>query len=194
MGATVPGGGLLDSAAMQLRDATPGDLTSITSIYAHHVLHGTGTFEEVPPSRDEMSIRLAKGLANRYVWLVAVEPDAATGRETVIGYGYTSAFRERSAYRFSVEDSLYVHHEHVGRGVGRVLLTELIRRSEQAGARRMFAVIGDSENTGSIGVHTAAGFRHCGTMPAIGWKFDRWLDVVLMERDLGAGSATAPTA
>jgi phosphinothricin acetyltransferase len=179
---------------MQLRDATPGDLTAITAIYAHHVLHGTGTFEEVPPSRDDMSIRLAKGLANRFDWLVAVEPDPATGRETILGYGYTGAFRERSAYRFTVEDSLYVHHEHVGRGVGRLLLAELVRRSEQAGARRMLAVIGDSANAGSIGVHAGAGFRHCGTMPAVGWKFDRWLDVVLMERDLGAGSSIPPTA
>jgi L-amino acid N-acyltransferase YncA len=185
---------VLTLGRMELRDATPGDLTAITAIYAHHVLNGTGTFEEVPPSKDEMSIRLAKILANRHCWLVAIDPTsepAALGG--IVGYGYFGPFRERSAYRFTVEDSIYVHPSHQGRGIGSSLLAALIGRAEQAGMRRMVAIIGDSANAGSLAVHASAGFRHQGTVPAMGWKFDRWLDLVVMDREIGDGSATAPT-
>jgi L-amino acid N-acyltransferase YncA len=179
---------------MELRDATPGDLTAITAIYAHHVLNGTGTFEEVPPSKDEMSIRLARILANRHCWLVAIDqeidPSVPGG---IVGYGYYGPFRDRSAYRFTVEDSIYIHPACQGRGIGAALLSALIGRAEQEGMRRMVAVIGDAENVGSVALHASAGFRHQGSVPAMGWKFDRWLGLVFMDRDLGDGSTSAPT-
>jgi phosphinothricin acetyltransferase len=123
---------------------------------------------------------LAKGLP----WLVA-EQDTR-----VLGYAYANHFRPRPAYRFSVEDSLYLHPDAQGRGVGRVLLAELLGRCQAAGARQMLAVIGDSANAASVGVHQALGFERCGLLQSVGWKFGRWLDVVLMQRPLGAGSAT----
>jgi L-amino acid N-acyltransferase YncA len=178
-----------------MRDAAPGDLKAISAIYAHHVLNGTGTFEEEPPNADEMSIRLARVRANHHDWIVATDDELADARgpaESIVGYGYVSAFRDRSAYRFTVEDSLYVHPNATGRGIGTLMLDELIRRSTAAGMRRMVAVIGDSANEASIRVHRSAGFRDCGLVPAMGWKFDRWLDVVFMDIDLGDGAASPP--
>ena len=169
-----------------IRPSTPGDLGAIAAIYGWHVRHGTGTFELEPPDEAEIARRRDDILAHGLPHLV-VEDE---GR--VKGYAYASRFRPRPAYRYCVEDSLYVAADAAGRGFGALLLCELIARCEAAGARQMLAVIGDSANAASIGVHRALGFTPAGTLRAAGWKFDRWLDVVLMQRSLGAGSTTAP--
>jgi phosphinothricin acetyltransferase len=167
-----------------LRPSTDADVPAIAAIYAHHALHGTGTFELDPPDAGEMARRRADVLAKGLPWLVA-EVD---GR--LAGYAYANHFRPRLAYRFCLEDSIYLDPAHTGRGLGRALLAELVARCQAAGARQMLAVIGDSANAGSVGVHTACGFRHCGRFDAAGWKFGRWLDVVLMQRALGPGAGT----
>jgi phosphinothricin acetyltransferase len=171
---------------MDIRDATEADVADIQAIYAHHVLHGTGTFEEQPPSVEEMLARFRKVVNGGFVWLVATD---ATG---VLGYGYYTPFRERSAYRFTVEDSIYVREDVRGQGVGKALVTRLIELATAAGLRQMIAVIGDSENVGSIGVHASLGFHMVGTMKATGIKFGRWLDVVTMQRPLGRGDTNIP--
>jgi phosphinothricin acetyltransferase len=161
-------------------------LPEIQSIYAYHVLHGTGTFEEIPPSIEEMTSRYSTGLASGYTWLVASD---ATG---VLGYGYYGAFRHRSAYDYTVEDSVYVRDDVRGQGVGKALVADLLRRAQAAGFRQMLAVIGDSENTGSIGMHASLGFSRAGILRATGIKFGRWLDVVIMQKSLGAGDTDMP--
>jgi phosphinothricin acetyltransferase len=166
-----------------IETAGPADLPEIQAIYGHHVLHGTGTFEEVPPSIEEMTARHAAGIAAGYVWLVARD---ATG---VLGFAYYGAFRHRSAYRFIAEDSVYVRDDVRGQGVGKALVAALLERAEAAGLRQMLALIGDSANTGSIGMHVSLGFTRCGVMRAVGVKFGRWLDVVIMQRSLGEGDA-----
>ena len=171
---------------MDIRDATDADVPDIQAIYAHHVLHGTGTFEEEPPSVEEMAGRFHKVVDRGHVWLVAAD---ATG---VLGFGYYAPFRDRSAYRFTVEDSIYVREDVRGQGVGKALVTRLIELGTAAGLRQMIAVIGDSENVGSIGVHASLGFQMIGTMKAAGIKFGRWLDVVTMQRPLGKGDANIP--
>ncbi|HEY4253028.1 MAG TPA: GNAT family N-acetyltransferase [Roseomonas sp.] len=171
---------------MIIRDATAADLQAITAIYAHHVLHGTGSFEEEPPAEAEMAGRIAKVQDAGSAWLVA-ETD---GR--VAGYGYYSQFRDRSAYRFTAEDSIYVREDVRGQGVGKALVAALVERAEKQGFRQMIAVIGDSENTGSIGLHLSLGFRQVGVLRAAGLKFGRWLDVVQMQRALGAGEKAPP--
>jgi phosphinothricin acetyltransferase len=171
---------------MDIRDATRADVPDIQAIYAHHVLHGTGTFEEQPPSVEEMLARFNKVVDHGYVWLVAAD---ATG---VLGYGYYAPFRDRSAYRFTVEDSIYVREDVRGQGVGKALVSRLIELATAAGLRQMIAVIGDSENVGSIGVHASLGFHMVGTMKAAGIKFGRWLDVVTMQRPLGRGDTNIP--
>ncbi len=171
---------------MDIRDATEADVPEIQAIYAHHVLHGTGTFEEEPPSVEDMSARFREVVGNGYVWLVATD---ATG---VLGYGYYTPFRHRSAYRFTVEDSIYVREDVRGQGVGKALVLRLIEVATQAGLRQMIAVIGDSENVGSIGVHASLGFHMVGTMKAAGIKFGRWIDVVTMQRPLGKGDTNIP--
>ena len=170
-----------------LRNSLDADLPAITAIYRHAVLHGTGTFELDPPDEAEMGRRRAEVLGRGLPWLVA-ERDGA-----LLGYAYANYFRPRMAYRFCLEDSIYLAPEAQGAGVGSLLLGELIARCEAAGARQMVAVIGDSANLGSIGVHRRLGFRDMGVMQAAGWKFDRWLDVVFMQRELGLG-AGAPAA
>lgn len=169
-----------------IRPSTPNDIPQITAIYAHHVLHGTGTFEVEPPSDNDMMQRRADVVSKGLPYLVAAEG------ERVLGYAYCNWFKPRPAYRFSAEDSIYIAPEAAGSGLGRALLAELLRQAEQAGVRKMIAVIGDSANAGSIGVHRSAGFRHVGILEACGWKFERWLDVVLMDRALGLGNTTAP--
>ena len=171
---------------MQVRTATESDLPEIQSIYAHHVLHGTGTFEEVPPPVEEIAQRFLKVIGHGWSWLVATD---ATG---VLGYAYYTQFRDRSAYRFCVEDSVYVREDVRGQGVGKALVAQLIQDATVAGMRQMVAVIGDSENVGSIGVHASLGFVMAGTMRAVGVKFGRWLDVVSMQRALGRGDADLP--
>ena len=171
---------------MEIRAAGLADVPEIQAIYAHHVLHGTGTFEEEPPSVEEMTVRFRKVVDRGYVWLVASD---ATG---VLGYGYYAPFRERSAYRFTVEDSIYVREDVRGQGVGKALVVRLIELATAAGLRQMIAVIGDSENVGSIGVHASLGFQMVGTMKSAGLKFGRWLDVVTMQRPLGKGDTNLP--
>jgi phosphinothricin acetyltransferase len=171
-----------------IRPSGDADLPAITAIYAHHVLHGTGTFETTPPTPEEMAARRGDVLARGLPWLVAEED----GR--VLGFAYCQWFKPRPAYRFSAEDSIYVHPEAQGRGLGRALLAELAWQAQAAGIRRLLAVIGDSANIASIGVHRALGFTPAGTFKSCGWKFGRWLDIVLMERALGEGDTTPPDA
>jgi L-amino acid N-acyltransferase YncA len=169
-----------------IRPSTDADLSAITRIYGHAALHGTGTFELVAPDEAEMARRREAVLANGLPWLVAERNGA------VIGFAYANHFRPRRAYRFCVEDSIYLDEAVRGHGVGRVLLAELLAQCAARGARQMLAVIGDSANAGSIGVHRACSFEDAGVLKAAGWKFGRWLDVVLMQKALGEGAATAP--
>jgi phosphinothricin acetyltransferase len=171
---------------VNIEPVRPADLPEIQAIYAHHVLHGTGTFEEVPPSIEELQGRFAAGTAAGYDWMAARD---ATG---VLGYGYYGPFRQRSAYAWTVEDSVYVRDDVRGQGVGRAIVTELLRLAEAKGFRQMLALIGDSDNIGSIGMHASLGFQRTGTMRACGVKFGRWLDVVIMQRSLGEGDRTVP--
>ncbi len=170
--------------ALRIRPSNPADLPAITAIYSEAVLHGTGTFELEAPDQAEMARRRDDVLGKGLPWLVAERAGH------VLGYAYANHFRPRKAYRFCLEDSIYLHPDARGQGVGRVLLAELVGRCEAAGARQMLAVIGDAANIGSIGVHAALGFEHTGVLKASGWKFDRWLDVVLMQRSLGTGAST----
>jgi len=161
-----------------IRPATETDIDAITAIYAHHVLHGTGTFELDPPNAAEMGNRFAKLTAAGYPFLVA-----ESGGE-VVGYGYLGPFRERRAYRFTVEDSVYVHPDHVRKGIGSQLLTALIEAAKEGNYTQLVALIGDSENKASIALHERAGFERTGIMRNTGYKFDRWLDVVIMQLTL----------
>lgn len=172
---------------MRVRDAGAADVPAMTAIYAHHVQHGTGTFEEEPPTEAEIAARLAKVQDAGCAWLVAEDE---TG--LILGYGYFSQYRDRSAYRFCAEDSVYVRDDIRGQGVGKALVAELVARAEARGFRQMIAVIGDSENVGSIGLHISLGFRQVGVLKAAGMKFGRWVDVVLMQRALGEGERTLP--
>ncbi len=169
-----------------IRPSRDEDIDAITRIYGHHVLHGTGTFETTPPSAADMAARRADVLAKGLPWLVLEDGG------TVLGFAYGNWFKPRPAYRFSAEDSIYMAPEAAGQGLGRALLAELLAALERAGVRRVMAVIGDSANAGSVGVHRALGFEHAGVIPACGWKFDRWLDIVLMQKPLGAGDSTPP--
>jgi L-amino acid N-acyltransferase YncA len=171
---------------MLIRPSTDDDLAALVAIYAHHVDHGTGTFETERPDRTEMARRRADVLAKGLPWLVAEDAGA------VLGYAYANHFRPRLAYRFCLEDSIYLAPGATGRGIGKLLLAELVARCEALGARQMLAVIGDARNAGSIGLHRALGFEPAGVLKSSGWKFGRWLDVVLMQRTLGVGDATPP--
>lgn len=170
-----------------IRSATEGDIDAIAAIYAHHVRHGTGTFELDPPSASDMRARLNEVQSRGLPWLIAEEGGQ------VKGYAYCNWFKPRPAYRFSAEDSVYVAPDANGRGLGRALLAELSARAQRCGVRKLIAVIGDSANAGSIGVHQALGFSHVGRLASCGWKFGRWLDVVLMEKPLGPGDASDPS-
>ncbi|NDP37466.1 MAG: N-acetyltransferase [Rhodoferax sp.] len=169
-----------------IRPSQIEDIPAIAAIYAHHVLHGTGTFEIDPPSPNDMAQRRTDVLAKGLPYLVA-----ARG-EQVLGFAYCSWFKPRPAYRFSAEDSIYLAEEAMGQGLGRALLAELMAQAEKAGVRKMIAVIGDSANQGSVGVHRSAGFSMVGVLKSCGWKFDDWLDVVMMDKALGLGDTCAP--
>ncbi len=171
---------------MDIRDASPADIPEIQAIYAHHVLHGAGTFEETPPSIEEMQRRFEAIATRGWAYIVATDE---TG---VVGFAYFTQLRERSAYRFSAEDSIYVRDDVRGQGVGKSLVARLLAEAERVGFRQMFAVIGDSENIGSIGVHTSLGFQRIGLLRASGLKFGRWIDTVYMQRALGLGDQDVP--
>ncbi len=171
-----------------IRPSTDADVDAITEIYRFHVLTGTGTFEIEAPTAEQMRQRRADVTAKGLPWLVAERSGS------VKGYAYANHFRPRPAYRFCLEDSLYVAHDAIDQGLGRLLLAELLARCEALGARQMLAVIGDSGNAGSIALHRALGFAPAGQIQAAGWKFDKWLDVVLLQKTLGMGSASSPAA
>lgn len=169
-----------------IRASTETDIASVTAIYAHHVLHGTGSFEIAPPDEAEMQRRRQDVLTAGWPYLVAMADDR------IVGYAYAKPIRPRLAYAHTLEDSIYVASDFAGRGAGRALLAELIARCMAKDARQMVAVIGDAANAGSIGLHTALGFQPAGRLSASGWKFGRWIDTVLMQRTLGSGALTPP--
>jgi len=166
-----------------VRAAIEADLGAIVAIYAHHVRTGTASFEIDAPDGCEMARRWHEVVDRDLPYLVAVLGSA------VVGYAYAAPYRPRPAYRFTVEDSVYVRADFARRGIGAMLLAELVSASERAGARQMIAVIGDSANAASIRLHAAAGFTKVGALAIVGWKFERWLDVVIMQRALGPGDA-----
>jgi len=176
----------MPASPLLIRPSTADDVPAIAAIYAWHVLNGTGTFELEAPDTPEMARRRADVIDKGLPWLVA-ERDGE-----VLGYAYANHFRPRRAYRFCLEDSIYLAPAAQGQGVGRLLLAELISQCEARGARQMLAVIGDSANAGSIGVHRTLGFEQTGLIRSAGWKFDRWLDVVMMQRPLGLGDGAQP--
>ncbi|MHB2165493.1 N-acetyltransferase family protein [Alsobacter sp. R-9] len=172
---------------MTIRDATAADMEAVATIYADAVLNGTASFELEPPAVGEMRQRWERVVEAAMPWLVLER----AGR--IAGYAYAGAYRPRPAYRFAVEDSIYVDPACHGQGVGRALLEALVARCTDLGMRRMVAVIGDSRSTGSIALHASCGFIAAGIVPCVGWKHGRWLDQVLMQRPLGAGDATPPS-
>ncbi|HTB03466.1 MAG TPA: GNAT family N-acetyltransferase [Bradyrhizobium sp.] len=173
-------------SSLEIRPTTAADLPSITAIYQHAVLHGTATFELIPPDLAEMTRRFAVLMEGGFPYFTAV----LDGR--VVGYAYAGAYRPRPAYRFTVENSVYLDPAIHRRGIGLQLMVRLIAESEARGYRQMIAVIGDSANAGSIGVHRKCGFDMIGTHPNVGFKFGRWLDTVMMQLALGDGGRTVP--
>ena len=169
-----------------LRPSHDQDIQPITTIYAHHVLHGTGTFETEPPSVADMTIRRSDVLSKGLPYLVA-EHDGQ-----VVGFAYGNWFKPRPAYRYSVEDSIYLAPDRHRQGLGRALLAELLARFETVGIRKVMAIIGDSENAGSIGLHCAVGFTQVGVVESCGWKLGAWRDIVIMQKTLGAGDTIPP--
>lgn len=176
------------SPTVLLRDASADDMAQVQRIYAHHVLHGLASFEEEPPTLDEMLRRRAAVLDHGLPYIVAAADD---GR--LLGYAYATQYRPRRAYRFTVEDSVYMAEGQQGRGIGKRLLNAVIARCEAAGFRQMVAIIGDGENNaGSVKLHRACGFRLVGTLETVGFKHDGWRDTILMQRSLGEGAASKP--
>lgn len=165
-------------SAIRVRDAATADMAAVQAIYAYHVLHGSASFEETPPSVDDMVGRRDAVLKAGLPYLVAERQ----GR--VVGYAYATPYRPRPAYRHTIEDSIYVEHGLNRLGIGRALLVELIQRCEQGPWRQMLAVVGNSENTGSLALHERLGFRIVGTLKSVGFKFGQWVDTVLMQREL----------
>jgi L-amino acid N-acyltransferase YncA len=172
--------------ALEIRPATAADLPAIAEIYEHAVRYGTATFELIPPDLAEMTRRFDVLMEGGFPYFVA----ALEGR--VVGYAYAGAYRPRPAYRFTVENSIYLDPAIHRRGVGLQLMQRLIAECEARGYRQMIAVIGDSANAGSLGVHTKTGFQMIGTHPNVGLKFGRWLDIVMMQLALGEGASTVP--
>lgn len=170
---------------MKIRDARETDASGVAAIYAHHVVHGTASYDTEPPSVDLISVKISRVLAAGWPFLVAEQDDA------VVGYAYATQFRDRAAYGWTAENSIYVHPEFMGRGLGKALLNELCRRSETCGFRQMIAVIGGAEES-SVRLHSACGFHEVGRLHAAGWKKGRWLDNVYMQLALGPGSSQPP--
>lgn len=177
----------MSDSRVTIRAAVASDMAAVTAIYAHAVRHGRGSFELDPPDEAEMTRRHAAIAAAGYPYLVG----EAAGE--VVGYAYCSAYRPRPAYASTVEGSVYLAPGRQGQGIGRQLLTSLVAAAEQAGFRQMVAVIGDSANAASIRLHHRLGFAMVGTLRAVGWKHERWLDTVLMQRALGVGDTEPPT-
>lgn len=173
-------------ASLQVRDARDSDLAAIQRIYAHYVLTATATFEEVPPTVEELRERHAAVIAAGLPYLVA------EAQGMLLGYCYAATHRARPAYRYTIEDSVYIDKDSHGRGVGSALLGELIARCERGPWRQMIAVVGGSDNAGSVALHARHGFRAIGTHTAVGYKLGRWIDTVMMQRALGEGDATHP--
>ena len=171
---------------MNVRPAAEQDLPAIQAIYAHHVLHGLASFEEVPPSVEEIQRRFADVTRQGFPYLVA--EDAGE----ILGYGYCSLYRTRPAYRYTLEDSVYVKNGLQGKGIGKAVLQELIRICTAKNYRQIIAVIGDSANAGSIRLHASVGFLRVGVLRSTGYKFGRWVDSVYMQLALGAGDGTKP--
>jgi len=184
---TIPSPTAAAAPSILVRDAQEDDMTSIAAIYAHHVLHGLASFEETPPGLDEMLARRQQ-VRDRGLPYLAAEQGGL-----ILGYSYASSYRPRPAYRHTIEDSVYVAPGHAGQGIGSALLGALIARCEAGPWRQMLAVIGDSGNAGSIGLHRRFGFEPVGTLRSAGFKLGRWVDTVLMQRSLGAGDRTLPT-
>ncbi len=180
-------GALLADAPVRLRDAADADMAAIQAIYAHHVTTGLGTFEETPPDEAELAGRRRRLVAPGLPYLVAEEGGG------IAGFAYAAPYRTRTAYRHTVEDSVYVAPSAMRRGVGRALLAALIQRCATSGYSQMVAVIGDSGNEASIRLHAGLGFREAGVLRAVGFKFGRWTDTVLMQRPLGPGDASPET-
>jgi L-amino acid N-acyltransferase YncA len=176
----------MNGSGVVIRPSREGDIAQIAAIYRHHVLYGLASFEEIPPDADEIAARRLDILARGLPYLVADR----SGH--VLGYCYAAPYRPRSAYRFTLEDSIYIDEAEVGRGLGRALLATLLDRCTELGYRQMIAVIGGSETWPSIRVHAALGFIRIGALPAVGFQFGNWVDTVLMQRALGPGAMTAP--
>ena len=174
---------------MRIRGASEADAAAVGAIYGHHVLHSLGTFEEAPPSDADMAGRIAGVLGHGLPYLVAEDDDGA-----VLGFAYASPFRPRAAYRYTAEESVYVHPDTVGKGVGKALVAEVIRSCEAMGVRQLVAVIGDSGNAASRGLHRSLGFTEIGVGRAFGHKHGRWVDIVWMQRALGPGADAEPTS
>ena len=172
--------------ALRIRPATQADAEALAAIYGHHVLHGFGTFEEAPPTAAQMDQRRRTVTDQGLPWLVAED----SGQ--VLGYAYATPFRPRAAYRYTVEDSVYVAPDAVGRGVGRAVLSAVLDACETLGLRQVMAVIGDSGNAASIGLHTALGFEPAGVGASVGFKHGRWVDIVWMRKALNGGDASPP--
>ena len=176
---------------LRIRDVRVQDLPYAQAIYAHHVLNGLASFEEAPPDLAEMRRRYETTVAAGYP-CIAAESGAPGAGPSFAGYAYVGPYRPRPAYRYSVENSVYIAPESIGQGVGRALLTELIARCTALGYRQMIAVIGDSDNFASIGLHQSLGFSRTGQLQSVGFKFGRWVDSVIMQRPLGPGDGDVP--
>jgi len=176
--------GSASRSPIAVREATSGDLGRIAAIYGHHVRHGLASFEEIPPEPAEMERRFQAIVARGLPYLVAGQKDGG-----IQGYAYAGPYRDRPGYRYSVENSVYVAPGAIGKGLGKALLEELIRHCTDSGYRQMVAIIGDSKNWPSIRLHESFGFRHVGTLSAVGFKFGRWVDSVILQRPLGDGNS-----
>ena len=176
----------MESGAISIRSSSEDDVAPVAAIYGYHVLHGLASFEEIPPEPAEIARRRLDVLSHGLPYLVAERSSR------VLGYCYAAPYRSRSAYRFTLEDSVYVDQAEVGRGLGRALLTRLLDRCTELGYRQMVAVIGGSDTWPSLRLHARLGFTRIGLLPAVGFKFGHWVDIVLMQRALGLGASTAP--
>jgi L-amino acid N-acyltransferase YncA len=184
---TLAPGAAPNAAKAAVRDVTEADMAAIQRIYAHYVLNSASSFEEVPPTTEQLLARRADVLRLGLPYILA-EIDG-----TIVGYSYATAYRARSAYRYTIENSVYVAQGMGGRGIGRLLLSALIDRCGDGSWRQMVAVIGNSENAASIALHRSLGFQPVGTLRNVGFKFGRWVDTVLMQREIGPGTGAPPT-